>query len=218
MKRLFEAPKGAPLFDGIALSDFEKMFDCLSARKKVYQKDEVILLSGNLVSSIGLVISGSVKITKTDMDGRMIILAKMGASKLFGETFACAGIDHSPVTVIASDDDTEILFMNYRKIITTCPSSCFFHNKLIENMLKIVAKKNLMLNEKIEILSKRTTREKLLSFFDLHRGNQKIFKLPFDREEMAQYLCVDRSAMSNELGKMKKEGIIKFKKNVFEIL
>lgn len=217
MKRLFEMPRSNPLFDGIAFSDFERMFDCLSARKKRYEKGELILLSGNPVNFVGLVISGSVQILKDDEDGRVTLLAELGASELFGETFACAGIDHSPVTVIAAEN-SEILLMNYRKIITTCKSSCSFHAKLIENMLNVIARKNLMLNQKIEIISKRTTREKLMSFFDVHRGAAKKFTIPFNREELAQYLCVDRSAMSNELSKMRDEGIIKFDKNIFEIL
>jgi CRP-like cAMP-binding protein len=216
MKQFFEFPKKNPLFDGIALSDFEKMFDCLSARKKLYQKGEIILLSGNPVNFVGLVLSGSVQIIKDDEDGRSNILAEFGASELFGETFACAGIDHSPVTVIAAEN-TEILQLDYRKVITTCRSSCSFHIKLIENMMKLIARKNLILNQKIEILSKRTTREKLLCFFNLHRSSSKKCIIPFNREELAQYLCVDRSAMSAELSKMKNEGILNFEKNTFEI-
>jgi CRP-like cAMP-binding protein len=129
----------------------------------------------------------------------------------------CAGIDRSPVTVQAAED-VEILFIDYKKIITTCPSACPFHARLIENMLKLVAKKNLMLNQKLEILSKRTTREKLLCFFDTQRGSSQRFTIPFNREELARYLCVDRSAMSNELCKMRDDGIIRFRKNVFDVL
>jgi CRP-like cAMP-binding protein len=193
------------------------MFDCLSARKKFYQKGEIILLSGNTVNFVGLVLSGSVQIIKDDDDGRVNIIAELGASELFGETFACAGIDHSPVTVIAAEN-SEILLMNYRKIITTCKSSCSFHAKLIENMLNLIARKNLMLNQKIEVLSHRSTREKLLCFFNLHRGAAKRFTIPFNREELAQYICVDRSAMSAELSRMRDEGLIKFDKNDFEML
>lgn len=216
MKKIFEIQKNNPLFNGIPLSDFERMFDCLSAHKIFCKKNEVILLEGNAVKYVGLVLSGAVQIVKYDEDGRGNILAEFGVSELFGEVLACAGIDHSPVTVIASED-TEILFMNYRKIITTCSAACPFHSKLIENMLNLIARKNLILNQKIEILSKRTTREKLMCFFDFHRGPAKKFIIPFNREELAQYLCVDRSAMSAELSKMQAEGIIKFEKNTFEI-
>ena len=217
MKKIFEALKSSPLFQGIAFSDFERMLKCLSAKTADYKKDEVILLSGDTVSFVGLILSGSVKIIKEDMDGRIAILSELGVSDLFGEVFACAGVDHSPVTIQAKEA-AEILFINYRRIITSCVAACPFHAKMIENMLKLVAMKSLMLNQKIEILSKLTTREKLLAFFDLQRGTAKKFTIPYNREELAHYLCVDRSAMSNELCKMRDEGLITFQKSAFEML
>ncbi len=107
--------------------------------------------------------------------------------------------------------------MDYKKIITTCACACHFHARLIENMLRLIARKNLILNQKLEIVSKRTTREKLMCFFDTQRGAAKRFTIPFNREELARYLCVDRSAMSNELCKMRDEGLISFHKNTFEL-
>jgi CRP-like cAMP-binding protein len=193
------------------------MFNCLSARTDYYKKDDIILLSGNTVDFVGLVLSGNVKIIQEDKNGNIVIITEIAASEIFGEVFACAGISQSPVTIIAKED-VKILFINYKKIITSCTSSCIFHTKLIENMLKLIAKKYLELNQKIEILSKRTTREKLLFFFDMQRGIAKKFTIPFNREELAHYLCVDRSAMSNELCKMRNEGLIIFNKNIFEFL
>jgi len=217
MKKIFEAIKSNPLFQGIAFSDFERMLGCLSAKTACYKKDDVILLSGDTVNFVGLILSGSVKIIKEDINGNYTILMELSISEMFGEVFACAGISQSPVTIQAADD-VEILFIDYKKIITLCSSTCPFHASLIGNMLKLIAKKNLMLNQKIDILSKRTTREKLLCFFDLQRGAAKKFTIPFNREELARYLCVDRSAMSNELCKMRDEGLINFQKNKFEIL
>ena len=217
MKKIFEAVKSNPLFRGIAFSDFEKMFSCLSAREKTYKKGEFILLSGDAVSFVGLILSGSVKILKEDAGGNITILTELSVSDSFAEVFACAGVSQSPVTIEAASD-AEILLIDYRRIITTCPSACPFHAKLIENMIMLVAQKNLLLNQKIEILSKRTTREKLLCFFDIQRGAAKRFIIPYNREELAHYLCVDRSAMSNELCKMRDEGLIRFQKNSFEIL
>ena len=217
MKNIFEIVKNNPLFQGIALSDFEKMSDCLSSETKHYRKDDTVLRSGDTVNFVGIVLSGNVKIKKEDADGRITIIANIGTSEAFGEVFACAGISHSPVTIQASED-SEVLFFDYRKVITSCTSACPFHSKLIENMLKLVAQKNMALGQKMEILSKRTTREKILAFFDVQRGAAKRFTVPYDREEMAQYLCVDRSAMSNELCRMRREGMIKFQKNTFELL
>ncbi|MCL1810199.1 MAG: Crp/Fnr family transcriptional regulator [Clostridiales bacterium] len=217
MKKVFEAATNNPLFQGIAFGDFENMMTCLSATRVCYKKCDVILLSGDSVNFVGLVLSGSVQVIREDIDGRVMLLNELGVSEIFGEVFACAGIDHSPVTVQAKED-AEILLVNYKKIITSCTAACPFHSRLIENMLKLIAVKSLVLNQRIEILSKRTTREKLLAFFDMQRGAAKKFTIPFNREELAQYLCVDRSAMSSELSKMRNEGLMLFSKNAFEIL
>ena len=217
MKKLFETAKSNPLFQKIAFSDFELMLGCLAAKTVCYKKDDVILLSGDTVNFVGLILSGSVKIIKEDIDGRSTILTKLDVSEIFAEVFACAGISQSPVTIQAAED-SEVLYIDYKKIITSCTAACPFHATLIENMLKIVALKNLSLDQKIDILSKRTTREKLMCYFDTQRGTAKKFTLPFNREELALYLCVDRSAMSNELSKMRNEGIIKFNRNEFEIV
>ena len=217
MKKTFETVKSNPLFHGIAFSDFEQVFNCLSVKTAYFKKDEVILLSGDTVNFVGLILSGGVQIIKEDMDGRITVLTELVVSEIFGEVFACAEITQSPVTIIATEN-AEVMLMDYKKIITSCTAACPFHARLIENMLKLIARKNLMLNQKIDILSKRTTREKLLSYFDAQRGMAKKFTIPYNREELAQYLCVDRSAMSNELGKMRDEGLIKFTKSTFEVI
>ncbi len=217
MKKVFEIIKANPLFEGIGLDEFESMFNCLEARTEVFARDEILLLAGSRVKFIGIILRGSVKVIKEDLGGNANILTELSASEAFAETFACAGISHSPVTIQATEE-CQVLFINYGKIINTCPASCVYHNKLIENMLNLLARKNLMLNNKIDILSKRTTRDKLLAFFDIYRGVAKKFTIPYNREELARYLCVDRSAMSNELSKMRSEGLINFRKNEFEIL
>ena len=217
MNRIFEIAKENQLFRGIAFSDLEKMIGCMSPAIKRYGKGDVILAAGDTADFIGLILSGSAKIKKEDGEGRTAILAELKESEAFGEVFACAGISHSPVTVQAAEN-AEVMFFDYRKVITSCPSVCPFHAKLIENVLRLVAEKNLMLARRMDIISKRTTRDKLLSFFDAYRGASKKFIIPFDREELAQYLCVDRSAMSNELGRMRRDGLIKFRRNAFELL
>lgn len=217
MKEIYEAAKSNQLFNGIGYNDFENMLRCIEARTHSYKKDEIIFMSGDAVSFVGLILRGSAKIIKEDADGNITILTELKETDLFGEVFACAAVKHSPVTVQASEF-SEILLINYKKIITSCSSACGFHSKLIENMLRLLAQKNLMLNQKIEILSKRTTREKLVMFLDTQRGAANKFTIPYNREELARYLCVDRSAMSNELCKMRDEGLIKFNKNAFEIM
>lgn len=217
MKKIFYSVMNNPLFRGIGYSDFEKMSSCICARTQRYEKEDIILLAGDGVNFVGIIMSGGVKVIREDMEGNASILTRLGPPELFGEVFACAGIVRSPVTVQASEK-SEILFLDFSRVITTCSATCGFHSRLIENMLRIIAEKNLMLNQKIDILSKRTTREKLIRFFEIQGGASKKFSVPYNREEMARYLCVDRSALSNELGKMRDEGIINFHKNEFEIL
>jgi len=217
MKKYFTTLINSPLLAGIALGDLERLLHCLTARTSDYKKDDVVLMSGDAVQSVGYILEGRVKIVKEDMDGNSLMLTELSATEIFGEVFVCAEVSQSPVTIIATEE-TKILYINYKKIITTCPSTCQFHIKLIENMLKLIADKTLMLNQKIEILSKRTIRKKLLCFFDVHRGSADKFTIPYNREEMAHYLCVDRSALSNELCKMRDENIIRFNRNKFEIL
>jgi len=217
VKKIYEKIKNNPLWSGIGQNDFEHVLNCLSAKVHVYKKEDVILFSGSAVNFVGLVLEGSVQVIKEDIDGNTTILTELGVSEFFGETFACAEITQSPVTIVAAEN-AEILLIDYKKIITSCSSACVFHAKLIENMLKIIARKNLMLTQKLDILSKRTTREKLLTFLETQKGTAKKFTIPYNREQLAQYLCVERSAMSNELGKLRNEGLIRFRKNEFEIL
>jgi len=193
------------------------VINCMDAKTKSCGKGEVILLTGDRADHIGQLLSGSVQVIKESADGNITILTELAPPELFGEVFACAGIARSPVTVQAAEK-CRILLFNYKKVITLCPSSCSFHSKLVENMLGIIAQKTLALNQKIEILSRRTTRDKLLAFFDAQRGTAKKFTIPYNREELAQYLCVDRSAMSGELCKLRDDGLIRFRKNEFELL
>jgi len=217
LRTTFEILKNNPIFQGIAFTDFEQVLNCLSANTASYKKNDFILTTGEAVNFVGLVLSGSVQVIKEDMEGHISIITELGASEVFAEVFACAEITKSPFTVLAVED-SEILLMNYKRILSTCTSACPFHAKLIENMLRLIARKNIMLHQKNEILSKRTTREKLLAFFEMQRGAERTFTIPYNREELAQYLCVDRSAMSSELCKMRDQGIIKFHRSAFEML
>jgi len=217
MKAILETIKDNHLFEDIAVTELESLLNCLSYKTKKYKKDALVVMAGYIIDYIGIVISGSVKIIKEDIEGNTTILTELEQAEVFAEVFVCAEIAYSPVTIFACEE-TEILFLNYKRIITTCSTGCEYHTRLVENMLKLIARKNLLLNDKIEILSKRSTREKLLCFFDKNRGIARKFTIPYNREELASYLCVDRSAMSNELSKMRNEGLIRYNKNRFEIL
>lgn len=208
-----------PLFRGIHQNQLSEMLRCLNAKTYGYQKGEIILLEGQPVSSVGAVLSGQVQVIKEDFAGNRNILAEIGPGGLFAESYACVRSGSLPVTVV-STTESEILWLDYTRVVTTCPSACRFHTQLVENMLTILASKNILLSQKIEHVSKRTTREKLLAYFSdqaaMHGSGE--FDIPFSRQELADYLCVDRSAMSNELGRMRKDGILQFRFNHFRLL
>ena len=207
------------LFANIEKDKIDGMLDCLGTSKRSYKKGETIFLSVDPVLGVGILISGSVQISQEDILGNQTILGQVLAGQIFAETIVCAGVEHSPVTTVALLD-CEILFLQFKRLVTTCTSACQFHSQLIENMLQILAQKNLIMNRKNRLLSQRSIHEKLKQFFmDMieQHGSYK-FKISFSRNQLADYLCVDRSALSRELSKMQQNGKINFKKNEFEII
>ena len=208
-----------PLFQGIQPEELPGMLDCLHAKKTAYKKQDIILLEGQPAPMVGIVLSGKVQIVKEDYVGNRNIMAEISPGSLFAESYSCVHTDSLPITAV-SVTESEILWIDYQHIITTCSSACQFHTKLIENMLTILASKNILLNQKIEYISKRTTREKLLSYLSdqAARFGSREFTIPFNRQELADYLCVDRSAMSNELSKLERGGLLQYHLNHFVLL
>ena len=207
------------LFQGVSQKEAESMLDCLQGEKKFYQKGEMILRMGDTVSSLGMVLSGSVMIESDDIWGNRSILDQIGPGQVFAETYACVADEKLMVNVVAAED-AEILFLNTERVIRTCSRSCPFHSMLIKNLLAISAQKNLNLSRRIFHTSPKTIRGKLISYLSdqaVKEGRSE-FDILFNRQQLADYLCVDRSAMSKELGKMQKEGLIKVKKNHFTML
>lgn len=219
MKIQTEKIKNCLLFNGITDNELELLLACLKPVTKQYAKGNTIFTAGDSVSTVGVVLSGSVQIISEDYFGNRSILTEIGENGLFAETFPFIRIEKLPVSVLAATD-CEVMFIDHKAIITSCASACGFHSKLIENMIFIIARKNQVLNRKIQHISERTTREKLLSYLSAQakEANSREFTIPFDRQELADYLCVERSAMSNELSKLRKEGMIDFNKNKFRIL
>lgn len=208
-----------PLFRGIQPQELAALLDRLGGKRTAYPKQAVILLESQPVHSIGVVLSGTVQVVKEDFLGSRTIVGEFSRGDLFAESYACVPTDHLPVTVI-SVTECEVLWLDYRRIAGAGSSALDSHTRLIGNMLSIFARKNILLNRKIEHLSKRTTREKLLSYLGeqsaLQGGDE--FDLPFNRQELADYLCVDRSALSSELGKLQKEGFLRFRRNHFALV
>lgn len=219
MENYYDILKKVELFEGIDENDYESILSCLYARTVHYNKNQNVFHKDDPVTNAGIILSGQVQVLKEDYYGNRSIVTKLTKGALFGETFVCADIKKLPVSVIA-EAESEILFIDYQKLIHSCKSTCAFHSRLIYNMLRIVARKNIMLNQKIELLSKRTTREKLLAYLaaEAQKAGNNNFLIPFNREELADYLSVDRSAMSAELGRMRDDGLIQFHKNNFTLL
>lgn len=207
-----------PLFDGIAQNETESLLHCLSYRIKKFEKNTFILRQGDVCEEAALVLSGSVHIITEDFWGNRTILSDISPGSVFAETFAFEG--SKPLTVSAlAVSDAEILFFSINKILTVCSSACTFHSRIIRNFVQVLALKNIMLNRKLFYLSFRSTREKLLAYFSDQAKNAKRekFIIPFTRQELADYLCVDRSAMSSEISKLHKEGVLETHKNEFTL-
>lgn len=212
-------PGNCELFDGISSTDITKLFSCFNLQERTFLKGQTIIQEGNLIDSIGLILNGFVQILRNDYEGNRTIEASFGTGAVFAESFICAGINQSPVTVIAVENST-IVFIPFIKITRQCKSSCLFHHQLIENMIKLLARKNILLSAKIKIVAKRTIRDKVLAFLEQERrkNNSTTFEIPYSRNELADFLYVDRSALSRELSNMKNEALINFERNSFTLL
>ena len=218
MYSFFEIIQQCPLFAEIADADLQKLLTCLSAAQRSYAKGEPIFIAGDTIHSVGVVLSGGVHITQEDYWGNRTILAHVEPGQLFGEAFSCAEIDSLPVSGVAAEASM-VLLLDYARIITTCSHACNFHTQLVKNMLKTIARKNILLTQKMEIVAHRTTKERLLAYLSAQalRAGRNRFTIPFNRQELADYLSVERSAMSTVLSQMQAEGLLRTNKNEFEI-
>lgn len=219
MEKYLELLKNSKLFTGMSHADLQEILKCLDAKKKTFNKNTYIVSAGEYISQLMLVLSGNVQIRHVDYWGNVNIINQFSVGEIFGESFIAPG--STPITndVLATSDCT-ILFLNIYKLLTLCSKNCKFHTTLITNLFVIISQKNRNLVNKVKFISHRTTREKLLAYLsdEAQKANSPIFSIPFNRQELADFLAVERSAMSKELGKMKKEGIIDFSKNNFTLL
>ncbi|MCC8123089.1 MAG: Crp/Fnr family transcriptional regulator [Oscillospiraceae bacterium] len=213
-----EVLSATPLFLGIMPADITAMLTCLRARQKHCKRGEALLLSGDRPEHVGVILSGRLHIVKDDVDGNRSLLATLGNADLFAEALCCAGVAESPVTVLA-DTDTTVLLLQFSRILHTCPNTCAFHQTLISNMLRVVAQKNLYLQNRTELLGAKSVQAKVLGYLNAYARQRGLrFSVPHNREEMASYLCVERSALSHTLMRMKREGIIDYRKDQFTLL
>ena len=201
----------SPLFRDIAPADLASLLDCLDARERAYEKGAWLLRRGEWTDRLGLVLSGTVHILREDFWGSRSIVGLAGPGEIFAESYALAG-EPLEVAVLAASD-ARVLCLRVETALTGC-------GQLTRNLTALLAEKNLTLTRKMRHMARRTTREKLLSYLSAQalRSGGPEFDIPMDRQQLADYLAVDRSAMSAALGKLRDEGVLEFRKNHFRLL
>jgi len=219
MKEFISILQTCPLFDGIQSADLSGMLGCLGARPLQVKKGQFIFREGDPAIFVGIVLTGSVQLIREDYYGNRSIMAHIGPTQLFGESYAFSGAPTLPVSIVA-DEDSQLVLLDSRRIHSCCSNACEFHNQVIYNLLRLVANKNLLLHQKIQITSKRTTREKLMAYLlsQAKLSGSNTFTIPYDRQALADYLEVDRSGLSAEISKLRKEEILECKKSTFRLL
>lgn len=210
--------RNSPFFQGMTEEEILSVLHCVNATVYRKKKDEYIFRVGDSTEAMGLVLRGSVLSLQEDLWGHRNIMHRIGAGEYFAESFAVTPGSVLNVSVVA-EEDTEIMLLNMRRLLETCPKACAHHNRLIRNLASVMASRIMNLNEKITHMAKRSTREKLLSYLSAEsmRQGKLSFSIAYDRQQLADYLCVERAAMSVELSKLQKEGYLKTNRNHFEL-
>ena len=216
MQEFFPVIRSSPLFSGISEEELAAMLSCLDAKKESFPKDAFLLRAGDTAESIGLVLSGSVLVIQEDIWGNRNILSKAGPGQTFAAAYACAPGSVLNVSVVA-DTPVTVMLLNVGRVLNVCSSACSHHSRIIRNLLGELAEKNLRLSEKLTHMGQRSTRAKLMSYLsaEAQRLGRYEFDVPFSRQQLADYLAVERSGLSLELGKMRAEGLLDFHKNHF---
>ena len=219
MKKYISILKKTKLFAGVAEDEIGTMLSCLDARLHEYKKGEYVFHQGEHLNHITVVVAGELHVQRDDYWGNRAIVSRIGVGEMFGEAYIAPESGAILNDVVAVEDST-VIYFDVRRIITVCSSACRFHSMVVQNLFFAVSEKNRTLVQKLGHISKRTTREKLISYLseEAKRQNSSSFAIPFNRQQLADFLSVDRSAMSNELCKMRDEGFLEFEKNQFRLL
>ena len=219
MKKYIPILKRTKLFSGISEADIGAMLSCLSAVVREFKKGEYVFRGGEHIGQITVLLSGELYIQRDDYWGNRDIVNRIEVGEMFGEAYIAPESGALPNDVVALEDST-VIFFNVKRITTVCSASCRFHSMVVQNLFYALSEKNRVLVQKLGHISKRSTREKLMSYLSeqAERQNSASFLIPFNRQQLADFLSVDRSAMSNELCKMRDDGLIEFEKNQFRLL
>lgn len=218
MQKYLPILKNTQLFSGVAENDILSMLNCLNALLKTFKKGEYIYRQGEYISNICLLLEGHLYVQCSDYWGNSNIINSIGIGEMFGEAYVTPNSSAILNDVVAIEDSA-ILFFDAKRVIKTCSSACYFHSMVIQNLFYSISDKNRKLVQKLGHMSCRSTREKLMSYLsdESKRQNSPSFVIPFNRQQLADFLSVDRSAMSNELSKMRNEGLLEFDKNRFTL-
>ena len=216
MEKYLKNLKKCPLFQEIAEDDLLRMLTCLGAKIVPFGKRQTILAEGSAVHTIGLLLSGSAQTVQLDYEGNRSILSGIFPSEVFAEEFACAEEPSLPISVVASEP-CEVMLLDSEHILRTCSHHCAFHRQLIYNLTRVLARKNVRFHSRAQIISCRTTRERLMTYLLQYakEKDSRSFDIPFDRQALADYLEVDRSGLSAEIGKLRREGVLDSHKRHF---
>lgn len=214
-----ELVKSCPLFRGIDPEDLGAMLKCMSAREIEPERGEFIMTTPGSAPLMGVVLAGEVEMISEDYFGKKSLLTVLPVGSVFGESYSCVKARNRTIAYQASGK-CRVLLLDYNRILHACKLVCRFHHRMIENMVELIAEKNLELIEKLEVTSRTSIREKLLTYLtrQAERTGSATFQVPMGRTELAEYLCTDRSAMTRELSRMREEGIIAFDKRTFTLL
>ena len=219
MEEYFSTLKESQLFAGVGEEELPSILHCLQARLHTYKKGEYVFRQGEHIDNITILVEGTLLVQRDDFWGNRSIVNVIGVGEMFGEAYIAPDSGAILNDVIAQED-SGVIFFDVQRILTTCPSACRFHSMVIKNLFFAISEKNRKLVQKIGHMSKRSIRTKLISYLseEAKRQNSSSFTIPFNRQQLADFLSVDRSAMSNELCKMRDEGLLTFDRNKFRLL
>ncbi len=219
MKKYIPILKNTQLFSGTSDEDIEAMLGCLQAKFCAYKKGEYVLREGERIERLMMLVKGELHIQRDDYWGNRSIISMVGVGEMFGEAYAAPESGPLMNDVLAVEDSA-VIFLDIGKLLTVCPNGCKFHAMAVKNLFFAISEKNRKLVRKLGYMSQRTTREKLIAYLseEAKRHNSGSFSIPFNRQQLADFLSVDRSAMSNELCRLRNEGLIEFEKNRFRLL
>ena len=205
------------LFEKIDNNAVMQLLQCIGIKTKVYKKNTYILKSGSKIDFLMIILDGSAVVSKTNFKNKSVIIEKLKINDIFGHNIVCLGQSKCPVDIY-TENGCEVLFLPFLKVVAPCAKICPYHLQLIKNVMKMISGRNSILNDKIDIIGQKTIRDKILSLLQSYKTDEGVFSIPYSREEMAKFLCTDRSALSRELSKMRDEGILRYSKNYFELL